>query len=114
MIRDFDRDAFERTLRETLSPTTPIRTPQFLRGRDNLLEGIRRAFLQPGRMSSFMGIGALARHRWRRRQRFSKREVTATQSSLAATMHRRSMERLQALFANWPLLILPCARQLPL
>src|SRR3954447_8486716 len=49
MIRDFDRDAFERTLRETLSPTTPIRTPQFLRGRDNLLEGIRRAFLQPGR-----------------------------------------------------------------
>src|SRR3954447_14399127 len=49
MIRDFDRDAFERTLRETLSPTTPIRTPQFLRGRDNLLEEIRRAFVQPGR-----------------------------------------------------------------
>jgi Cdc6-like AAA superfamily ATPase len=48
-IRDVDKTRFELALRKTLSPTTPIRSPQLLRGRDKLLEDIRRAFVQPGR-----------------------------------------------------------------
>jgi uncharacterized protein len=32
-----------------LTPTTPIRSAEFLRGRDKILEVIRRAFVQPGR-----------------------------------------------------------------
>ena len=48
-IVGFNRDEFERALRATLSPTTPIRSPEFLRGRHKALEDIRRALVQPGR-----------------------------------------------------------------
>src|SRR5262245_814799 len=48
-IRDVSRAVFEKALQEMLSPTTPIRDPQFLRGRDQLLEDIRRALVQPCR-----------------------------------------------------------------
>jgi uncharacterized protein len=48
-ICGFDRSRFEEVLRKTLSPTTPIRSAEFLRGRDQILEVIRRALVQPGR-----------------------------------------------------------------
>lgn len=48
-IRGFTRDEFEKVLREKLSPTTPIRTPDSLKGRQKILEEIRRSFVQPGR-----------------------------------------------------------------
>lgn len=48
-IRGFDRSGFENALQRTLSPTTPIRSVEFLRGRDQILEDIRRALVQPGR-----------------------------------------------------------------
>jgi uncharacterized protein len=48
-ISDFTRDRFEAALKETLSPTTPIRSPEHLRGREKKLEDIRRALVQPGR-----------------------------------------------------------------
>jgi uncharacterized protein len=43
------RDQFEEALQRTLSPTTPIRTAEYLRGREKKLEDIRRALVQPGR-----------------------------------------------------------------
>jgi hypothetical protein len=49
VIRNLARPAFEAELRRTLSPSSPIRTPEFLRGRERNLEQIRRAFVQPGR-----------------------------------------------------------------
>ncbi len=48
-IKGFNRPLFEQTLRRTLSPTTPIRAPSQLRGREKLLEDIRRSLVQPGR-----------------------------------------------------------------
>jgi uncharacterized protein len=48
-IRGIDRETFEQMLPQMLTPTTPIRSPEFLRGRHKILEDIRRAFLQPGR-----------------------------------------------------------------
>jgi hypothetical protein len=48
-IKSVDRDLFEQTLQRVLTPTTPIRSVEFLRGRDKLLEDIRRALVQPGR-----------------------------------------------------------------
>lgn len=48
-IKGFNRQLFEQTLRRTLSPTTPIRAPSQLRGREKLLEDIRRSLVQPGR-----------------------------------------------------------------
>jgi ABC-type molybdenum transport system ATPase subunit/photorepair protein PhrA len=48
-IRAITRDAFVRLLPQLLTPTTPIRSAEFLRGRDKILEDIRRAFIQPGR-----------------------------------------------------------------
>jgi hypothetical protein len=48
-IKGVDRISFEQTLPKLLTPTTPIRSPEFLRGRDKILEDIRRAFIQPGR-----------------------------------------------------------------
>jgi hypothetical protein len=48
-IAGFHRDQFEATLRQTLSPTSPIRSPEQLRGREKRLEDIRRAMVQPGR-----------------------------------------------------------------
>jgi hypothetical protein len=48
-IAGFDRPRFEELLPRLLTPTTPIRSPEFLRGRDRILEEIRRAFIQPGR-----------------------------------------------------------------
>ncbi len=48
-IQGFDRPLFERTLKEHLSPTTPIRSPEFLRGREKKLEDIRRSLVAPGR-----------------------------------------------------------------
>ena len=48
-IRGFDRNSFERVLKERLSPTTPIRSPEFLRGREKKLEDIRRSLVATGR-----------------------------------------------------------------
>jgi Cdc6-like AAA superfamily ATPase len=48
-ISNLSRDQFETLLRTTLSPTTPIRSPEHLRGREKKLEDIRRALVQPGR-----------------------------------------------------------------
>jgi uncharacterized protein len=48
-IEGFERREFEQVLKTKLSPTTPIRSSQFLRGRKEILENIRRSFLQPGR-----------------------------------------------------------------
>ena len=48
-IAGHTRDSFESSLRSTLSPTTPIRSPEHLRGRELKLEDIRRALVQPGR-----------------------------------------------------------------
>jgi Cdc6-like AAA superfamily ATPase len=48
-IRGTNRAQFEQTLPKLLTPTTPIRSIEFLRGRDKILEVIRRAFIQPGR-----------------------------------------------------------------
>jgi uncharacterized protein len=48
-IRGVTRAQFEQTLPRLLTPTTPIRSVEFLRGRDRILENIRRAFVQPGK-----------------------------------------------------------------
>jgi hypothetical protein len=48
-IRGVNRDEFEAVLKEKLSPTTPIRTPEALKGREKILEEVRRSFVQPGR-----------------------------------------------------------------
>ena len=48
-IRGVTRPQFEQTLPRLLTPTTPIRSIEFLRGRVKILENIRRAFVQPGR-----------------------------------------------------------------
>jgi uncharacterized protein len=48
-ILGIDRDEFERILPTVLTPTTPIRSVEFLRGREKILEIIRRSFVQPGR-----------------------------------------------------------------
>ena len=48
-IAGFSRDQFETALKQTLSPTSPIRSPEHLRGREKKLEDIRRALVQPGR-----------------------------------------------------------------
>jgi Cdc6-like AAA superfamily ATPase len=48
-ISGFARDRFIATLQATLSPTTPIRSPEHLRGREKRLEDIRRALVQSGR-----------------------------------------------------------------
>jgi uncharacterized protein len=48
-IAGFDRLRFESVIQATLSPTTPIRSPEHLRGREKKLEDIRRALVQPGR-----------------------------------------------------------------
>src|SRR5437763_16045656 len=48
-IKAIDRDRFEQILQRVLTPTTPIRSVEFLRGRDRILEDIRRALIQPGR-----------------------------------------------------------------
>lgn len=55
MIRNLDRPVFESELKRTLSPSSPIRTPEFLRGRERNLEQIRRAFVQPGRQVFIYG-----------------------------------------------------------
>jgi hypothetical protein len=43
VIRNLTWPAFEAELRRTLSPSSLIRTPEFLRGRERNLEQIRRA-----------------------------------------------------------------------
>jgi uncharacterized protein len=48
-IPSLSRNSFEDVLRRTLSPTTPIRSAEHLRGREKKLEDIRRALVQPGR-----------------------------------------------------------------
>ncbi len=48
-IQGFDRSGFEKVLKEHLSPTTPIRSPEFLRGREKKLEDIRRSLVATGR-----------------------------------------------------------------
>lgn len=49
MIRALNRSEFEDAVRRTLSPTTPIRSAEYLRGREKKLEDIRRSLVQPGR-----------------------------------------------------------------
>jgi Cdc6-like AAA superfamily ATPase len=49
MIAGINRAEFERILPTVLTPTTPIRSVEFLRGREKILEDIRRSFVQPGR-----------------------------------------------------------------
>jgi len=48
-IIGIQRAEFEATLKSVLSPTTPIRSPEQLKGREKKLEDIRRALVQPGR-----------------------------------------------------------------
>lgn len=48
-IAGITRGFFEASLQQTLSPTSPIRSPEHLRGRERKLEDIRRAMVQPGR-----------------------------------------------------------------
>jgi len=48
-IKGFSRAEFEEILPVLLTPTTPIRSAEFLRGRERILEEIRRSFIQPGR-----------------------------------------------------------------
>jgi Cdc6-like AAA superfamily ATPase len=48
-IAGFSRARFEAALQQSLSPTTPIRSAEHLRGREKKLEDIRRALVQPGR-----------------------------------------------------------------
>jgi hypothetical protein len=48
-IRGITRQQFEQLLPTLLTPTTPIRSVEFLRGREKILEDIRRSFVQPGR-----------------------------------------------------------------
>jgi hypothetical protein len=54
-ILGFDRQSFEAALKQYLSPTTPIRSAEFLRGRDKRLEEIRRSLVQPGRQIFIYG-----------------------------------------------------------
>jgi uncharacterized protein len=54
-ISGVTRGQFEQTLPRLLTPTTPIRSVEFLRGRDRILENIRRAFVQPGRQVFIYG-----------------------------------------------------------
>src|SRR5215469_6368894 len=49
MIRGSNRSQFEEALKRSLSPTTPIRSVEHLRGREKKLEDIRRSLIQPGR-----------------------------------------------------------------
>jgi hypothetical protein len=55
MIAGFDRPKFETTLRETLSPSEPIRSAELLRGRQQNLEEVRQAFVQNGRQVFIYG-----------------------------------------------------------
>jgi len=48
-IAGYDRSHFEEVLKSRLSPTNPITSAEFLRGRDNMLEKIRRSFVMGGR-----------------------------------------------------------------
>lgn len=48
-VNALTRAQFEAILAKTLSPTTPIRSAEFLRGREKKLEDIRRSLVQPGR-----------------------------------------------------------------
>jgi uncharacterized protein len=48
-IAGFTREKFETALQQILSPTSPIRSPEHLKGREKKLEDIRRALVQPGR-----------------------------------------------------------------
>lgn len=48
-ITGLDRISFEAVLKAKLSTTTPIRSPEFLRGRERKLEDIRRALVADGR-----------------------------------------------------------------
>lgn len=50
-----DEDAFVERLKETVSPTFPIRTLELLRGRESELETVRRALLMPGRHAFIYG-----------------------------------------------------------
>jgi Cdc6-like AAA superfamily ATPase len=54
-IIGFNRSKFEETIKMMLSPTTPIRSPELLRGREKKQEDIRRAFIQPGRQIFIFG-----------------------------------------------------------
>jgi hypothetical protein len=51
-IRGVDRDRFEVVLKERLSPTTPIRTPEVPKGREKILEDVR-PFICPAWQARF-------------------------------------------------------------
>lgn len=48
-IPGMNRPQFEQVLHTRLSPTTPIRSPEFLKGRGKKLEDIRKSLVSPGR-----------------------------------------------------------------
>ncbi len=50
-----DEATFINKLKETVSPTFPIRTVELLKGRENELETVRRALLMPGRHAFIYG-----------------------------------------------------------
>ncbi len=50
-----DETSFINKLKETVSPTFPIRTVELLKGRENELETVRRALLMPGRHAFIYG-----------------------------------------------------------
>lgn len=50
-----DEEAFLDRLKDTVSPTFPIRTIELLEGRENELETVRRALLMPGRHAFIYG-----------------------------------------------------------
>lgn len=52
----FDRDQFGRLLGRVLSPSRPLQSEQFLRGRSVQLMGIRTALFQPGRHVLIHGL----------------------------------------------------------
>lgn len=54
-IKGFDRERFEATLKQCLSASLPITTPEFLRGRERKLEEIRRALAAAGRQIFIYG-----------------------------------------------------------
>ncbi|WP_458094200.1 AAA family ATPase [Roseomonas sp. WA12] len=55
MLQGHTRETFERALQRSLSPSTPIRNADYLRGREKNLEQVRRAFVQPGRQVFIYG-----------------------------------------------------------
>ena len=81
-IRGVTRSQFEQTLPRLLTPTTPIRSIEFLRGRDKILE--------KGTSSFTVTVGS-AKHPSPKPQLLSISRPTISLFSWVATTHLRSM-----------------------